>query len=162
MSTLEVPVVRLTPESFAHLGTVVFKPRTEPTVTRPGLRFWSRVGAMDIPGEVEMGILELTAQEFVFDSLERHVKTPEMFISIEGTAVMPIGRGSGPDGFPRPEEIRGYLIDSATSIIMKPGVWHWIPFPLTPVASYLIPALVGTPTEDREVRPLDQPLRFKL
>ncbi|MBM4431984.1 MAG: hypothetical protein FJ026_16790, partial [Chloroflexi bacterium] len=91
MSTLEVPVVRLTPESFAHLGTVVFKPRTEPTVTRPGLRFWSRVGAMDIPGEVEMGILELTAQEFVFDSLERHVKTPEMFISIEGTAVMPIG-----------------------------------------------------------------------
>ncbi len=162
MATVEVPVVRLTPETFGDLGTVVYKPDTEPTVTRPGLRFWSRVGAMEIPGEVEMGILELTAQEFVFDHMERHVHTPEMFIPIEGVAVMPIGLGSGPDGFPWPEEIRGYLIDSTTSIIIRPGVWHWIPYPLTSVASYLIPALVGTPTDDREVRPLDQPLRFKL
>jgi ureidoglycolate hydrolase len=162
MGPLRVPVVRVTPETFAGLGQVVFKPTDQPTVTRPGLRFWSRVAAMDIPGEVEMGVLELTAQDFVFDSLERHVRTPEMFIPLQGVAIMPIGLGSGADGFPRPEEIKGFLIDSETSIIMNPGVWHWIPYPLSPVASYLIPALVGTPTEDREVRLLAEPLRFEI
>jgi ureidoglycolate hydrolase len=162
MVQLRVPVVRATPEAFAGLGQVVRRPTGLPTVTRPGLRFWSRVGAMDIPGEVEMGILELTAQDFVFDSLERHVRTQEMFIPLEGVAIMPIGLGAGADRFPRPEEIRGFLIDSQTSIIMNPGVWHWIPYPLSPVASYLIPALVGTPTEDREVRQLENPLHFEI
>jgi len=162
MGEQRVPVVRLTPETFAGLGQVVLKPVGQPTVTRPGLRFWSRVGAMEIPGEVEMGILELTAQEFVFDSLERHVRTPEMFIPIEGVAIMPIGLGTGQDRFPRPEEIRAFVIDAGTSIIMNPGVWHWIPYPVTAVASYLIPALVGTPTEDREVRLLEKPLRFDI
>jgi ureidoglycolate lyase len=162
MSEERVPVVRLTPESFAGLGQVVIKPAGQPTVTRPGLRFWNRVGAMDVPGEVEMGILELTTQEFVFDSLERHVRTPEMFIPIEGVAIMPIGLGTGEDGFPRPEEIKAFIFDAGTSIIMNPGVWHWIPYPVTAVASYLIPALVGTPTEDREVRLLEKPLRFEI
>jgi len=163
MSVRSIPVVRLTPETFAGLGTVVAsEPSREPDVVREGLRFWNRVGAMNILGEVEMGILELSSQPFVFDSMERHVRTPEMFIPMKGIAVMPIGLGSGPDGFPSPDEIRGFLIDPSVSIIINPGVWHWIPYPLSPVATYLIPALAGTPTEDREVRQLDEVLRFAL
>jgi len=163
MTSTRVPVARLTRETFGGLGTVVpSEPGREPDVVREGLRFWDRAGAMSIPGEVEMGILELSAQPFVFDSMERHVDTPEMFVPLKGVSVMPIGLGSGPDGFPSPDEIRGFLIDPGVSIIMNPGVWHWIPYPLSSVATYLIPALVGTPIEDREVRLLDEPLRFSL
>ena len=162
---VQVKVKRLTAEEFEEFGTVIELPKTSPTFTSDILDYWDAVANM---GDVlvDIGYLVVKHRPFEFTKMERHVKTPEGFIPLGGgCSIFPLAPAGGldkPEATPKPEEIVAFILDGTKGVILKPGVWHWAPFPLGDQAHLLVLLRRGTVKDDLDIKDLRERLGVKM
>lgn len=140
---------RATPVSFAAYGSVITLPSGQTTSESPVYKFWSDIAHYRIEGETEIGICTVfEGQQQVISGVERHLRTPEILIPIDGPFILPLAR-----------EINGkFVVDAFTvavgeAVVINPGVWHGPCLPVKqPSESYYVIFRRGTPAEDVEKR----------
>jgi hypothetical protein len=83
------------------------------------------------------GVLESRPRPMVLSRMERHLRTKEALIVLEGDAVFCIA--------PPQESANGELsgitavrICAGQALILETGAWHWIPFPVGDKAARLL------------------------
>lgn len=146
----------LTSESFKQFGSIVGPQREKPTVTSEILDFWDLVAELNMKN-AEVGYLVVRSRPFLFDKMERHVRTTEMFIPMGGCSIFPLAPAAGlddPDALPLIDEIKAFILDGSSAVILKRGVWHWAPFPLSQSAAYLVLLEKGTVEKDLDIKDL--------
>ena len=138
---------RITPENFARFGWVVTTPRGEPTSQAREYRFWSDRAHYRIEGETEVGVCTVfrLARRTV-DGLERHLRTPEILIPIDGPFVLPVLREGD-----AATDLQAFRVAVGEAVVIETGVWHGACLPVGKRrASYFVVFRRSTPSGDVE------------
>ena len=148
---------KLTAENFRPFGEVIGPQATKPTVSTDILSFWDLVAELRTR-DAEVGYLIVKYRPFTFGKMERHVKTTEMFVPMGSCSIFPLAPASrldDPEATPSLEEVRAFVMDGTAAVLLKEGVWHWAPFPLTELGTYLVLLRKGTVESDLDIKDLE-------
>jgi len=136
---IKVKAKKLTAESFSKFGKVVEIPRTlDETKT---VNYWGTLATFKVEGQSEVGVCIVKKNSNRMDSMERHVKTPEVLVPIEGDFVLPVALSKDledPDERPSAENVEAFYVNDKQCLVMAEGVWHWAPFPAWEQASFFV------------------------
>lgn len=103
------------------------------------------------------GILLARKREGIIRSLERHMRTPEILIALEGDSLICMAKPEAKVGMDQIEGIQVFYIHQGEAIVMHLGTWHWIPVPVNQEETrFLVIFASETEVEDLEVRDLEE------
>jgi len=108
------------------------------------------------------GVLESVPRPMVLGRMERHLRTREALIALDGEAVLCVA--------PPQESANGELsgitavrICAGQALILETGAWHWIPFPVgDSTARFLVIFRSGTGKDDLYYQDLTRALPVRL
>lgn len=132
-------------------------PARPPDIAAGILDYWQGVGIMDFEGEVDVGVLRVHDRAPTFAEMERHHRTPELLVALDGDLLVPVTVG---DDEPAIEGLDVVVVNQGTGILMGVAVWHAIPFSPTAPTTCLVVFRRGTSTDDLEVMPLPTTVRI--
>ena len=115
-----VQAKKVTPGNFALFGAVVTSPVGKPTSEAADYKFWSDIAHYLIDGETEIGMCTVYRQpKAEIGGMERHLRTPEILIPIDGPFVLPLLRDGRPE-----EEAEAFRVDVGEAVVISKAVWH--------------------------------------
>lgn len=133
---------RLTPEGFARYGTVARPPGGAPLAATEQFRYWSDAAAFAVDGETEIGYCTVYAADAPVDWMERHARTPEVLVPIDGPFLLPVMA----DG-----AVEVFRVEPGEAVVIGPGVWHSACRPVDAASTtYFVLFRRGTPHDDVE------------
>ena len=140
---MRIVAQRANPEGMAPYGSVVNAPAHPPTSAGAGYTFWSDIAHYRIEGETEIGLCTVVDRPGeAIDTVERHMRTPEILVPIDGPFVVPLLL----EGSAEPSAFR---VDPGEAIVIGEGVWHGACLPAGMArSSYFVIFRRGTPAED--------------
>lgn len=150
-------LVTLTAAAFAPYGTILSEEQPNADVDSSELRYVGGVFTADI-GPVSVGLMTCKARPAVLHRMERHVRTPEILANLGGPATIAVAAPGLPFPESRGDGVTAFRLASGTAIALRPGTWHWAPFPEGSEAVYLVAFAQGTEATDLEVAELPSPI----
>lgn len=126
--TVPVPVIRATPASFAPFGHVLDPETAVPGYVGPGystMRF-----PLELGGRPDLTLLRHPFDRIACRAMERHTQVTELRVPLDPRAsvVFVAAPGTAPD----PGDVRGFLVDGASALLIAKECWHSPSYPLDP------------------------------
>lgn len=148
---MKIRAKHVTPENFSAFGRVVVPPASKPTSEAPDYKFWSDIADYDIEGETEIGICTVFRQrKSEISGMERHLRTPEILIPINGPFILPLLSEGAAD-----HDAQAFRVDLGEAVVIDRAVWHGTCLPVGKKASsYFVIFRKRTPHEDVEKKPV--------
>lgn len=127
--------------AFARYGEVAQLPGGEPLAATEEFRFWSDVAAFEVEGQTEIGFCTVyRRQEAHVTWMERHARTPEVLVPIDGPFLLPVMAE---------DRIEVFLVEPGEAVVIGVNVWHSACLPVDAgEATYFVIFRRGTPQED--------------
>jgi ureidoglycolate hydrolase len=147
----EIKAERLTATNFLEFGTVVNTPKTDPSLSSG---YVPQLATFNIDGETEIGICTVHKSTEPMTWMERHLKTMEVFISIEGDFLLAMSRPqdpADPEHIPQADAVRAFHVREGQTVVMQPGSWHAV-LSLDERCSFLIIFKKDTAKDDLMVK----------
>ncbi len=142
---MTIPSGKPTRSNFSKYGKVVRLPSGKPTSQAKEYKFWSDIADYGIDGETEIGICTVYRQRVRhITGVERHLRTPEILIPIDGPFVLPLLKEGE-------KNVEAFRFDVGEAVVIEPAVWHGACLPVEKKeTSYFVIFRKGTPHEDVE------------
>ena len=157
---LELKTIELTAENFRDYGHVISTSSALPTAQNSELTYWGKVSEFKIISPVSTGILLGHEREKVVKSFERHLKTPEMLVALEGESVICFAKPSAA-GSDEITGIKAFTLKQGDAFVMNPGTWHWVAFPTNAEkCKFLVLFAEGTEACDLQIKDLPQEIKL--
>ena len=135
--------------AFAPFGTLLGQPACVPSLERGDITFWNNTADLSgLRGSGVTGHLIAHRRELTLTRIERHLHTPEAFIATTGRSLLVVGEPGEID----PEQLCAFEISAGQAVLLRPGTWHWAPYPLTEAATFLLILRAETSEHDIEMR----------
>ena len=161
---MEIKVKYPTPENFAKFGTIVVPSFKEsPATFSENHNYWHNVADISgLKGEGTVGYLEIERKnrKFYLEKMERHQETLEAFIPMSGAGIFCLAPVSPDRDVPDINSIEAFYIDGSSSFFLAPGVWHWLPFALTPQIKFTL--LLKKTTVEKDLEIVDLPKKLDI
>ncbi len=146
---------KITADNFRKFGSVVTAPKSTPTSQAADYKFWSDIADYKIDDETEIGICTVYRQkENRITGMERHLRTPEILIPIDGAFVLPLLVEGELEN-----KAEAFKVNIGEAVKINNAVWHGACLPADKKeSSYFVIFRKGTPHEDVEkknVTPLE-------
>jgi ureidoglycolate hydrolase len=134
---VRVPVQPLTAKSFVEYGQLLVPRDTEPDFQ--GLMSVGWRADFEVTGEIRIMTLRSQYSGMRFSMLERHFDVTQTFIPLgSDLSVVAVAAPTG-DEPPKPEEVRGFLLDGTAGYVLKRGTWHSLDrYPLKPPSADIV------------------------
>jgi hypothetical protein len=123
------------------------------------LSYWDAMVSAAFPDETGIGWFELRRRPLRGTEVERHLRTPEALLCVEGDAICVLGAPVEPSAL-TPDRVRAFRIRHGEGLLLRPGTWHALPFPLADRAVFWVVFRKGTAQEDLEVVDVEHVARF--
>lgn len=147
-----LPVLRARPlsaEAFAPYGTLLGQPARVPSLERGDITFWNNTADLSgLQGSGVTGYLIAHRRELTLTQIERHIYTPEAFIASTGRSLLVVGEPGEID----PGRLCAFEISAGQAVLLRPGAWHWAPYPLSEAATFLLILRAETSEHDVQMR----------
>lgn len=166
LDTIELKINKINRNSFKNYGEVLEVPENKPTHTSNCFDIW--MGFEEIitkNNKSKFSWFKVKHRnDFKSSNIERHLNTSEALIPVRGQSVIIVGlpgeKGSGE--IIQKDSLKAFYIDGTKGINLKPGIWHWIPFPLEDEADFLLIFADRTDKDDCEVIDLTEKMGIEL
>ena len=156
---MKLDVQQIATENFANFGVIVAPENREPTAELEGMVFWADLANLPNLGkEYGLGYATQAVRPNVQKNCERHMKTPELLLSMGGDMVIVVGLPDypeEPEKLPAPERFKAFRVPEGVPVLLKPGVWHWAPFAVSDMIRLLVIFASGTSASDAVVKDLE-------
>ena len=156
-----VEIEALTPCAFSPFGAVMSAPTREPDIASEFNRYWDQVVPFRVVGIPQIGFLRVRSRPLVVSWLERHLAHTQAFIPLGGhpcvIAVAPPATAS-----PVSADVRAFLLDGSTGVVLDEGTWHHLVFPLVPETDVILLLAQDTKDTDMHIVQLPAPVRLWL
>ena len=136
----KVKVKRLTKDNFKPYGEVIITEGEYKIINQGNGKKWNNLVSFDMfedSGKINLGILRTKYLEPLFNQMERHHYTSQIFISLDQgkslVAVAPIS-----DKYPDPEKVEIFLMEGGQGVSFYRKVWHHSLFPLNSEQDYVL------------------------
>jgi len=96
----------------------------------------------------------------MLDKMERHQYASESFIPTSGDGIFCLAPATSDKDVPDVSSIEAFWIDGTASFFVAPGVWHWLPFALTPEMKFVL--LLKKSTVEKDLEIVDLPEKVKI
>lgn len=138
MDVVRVSVAPLSADAFAPYGELLEAGEHGPDFTGISSAGWQASFESDSPPEVMLYRSRYSGQRFT--TLERHLAVTQAFIPLAGVpAVVAVAPPTSGDEPPKPEDVRGFILDGKAGYILKTGAWHSPDrYPLYPPSSDVV------------------------
>lgn len=166
MNEHKIPVETLHYENFKQFGEIIpmkdFRvlsdirigealtgsaPVTVPTVSTQEVELWADLLETDMGGEISITVFMVKHRSFNCNMMESHFNKPEILIPLdESPMAMPFALSG--DNKPDNKTIRVFLFDGSKAVLVKPGIWHWPPFPIAGPTTLMAIQKKGSSRED--------------
>jgi ureidoglycolate lyase len=163
MKVVKIKIEELTGESFKPYGEIIDVPYTKPDFSNDELELWCGIDEIKIDkGVGQFCWLNVKSRRpFVCNNFECHINTSEAMIPVLGQSVVVVAlpdNNSVSSNLADPKSIKAFFIDGSKGFNLKPRVWHWLPYPLSTKASFILLFKKGTPEEDLQIINLNEEL----
>ena len=138
---------------------LVAQPKRQSDVRNAVLDYWASVAVMRIEGEVDVGIMRVRQRQPSFDTMERHLRTPELIVALDSEILLPVSVDEASGDRPDVDRLRVVRVDQGSGVVMERGVWHAIPFATKSTADCLVIFRRNTAIDDLEVMRLQTVIR---
>jgi ureidoglycolate lyase len=181
-----IPAEPLTPESFAAFGDVLAPvgkrldnrdllslgyARMSDPVSEDRLDdfdvldYWGAIASITRE-PMRLGYLRTKRRPFAFSWFERHLKGTQTFIPLGGQAsifaVAPPSALADPKALPELAQVRAFRLDGAAGVNIRPGVWHWTPFPVGETADFIILVRENVAEDDLHFVDLEERMQARI
>ncbi len=142
--------VRITSDNFSRYGRLARLPETDPLAATDQFKFWSDAAFFETSDQTEIGFCTVFARpDETVAWMERHARTPEVLIPIDGPFVLPVFDG---------DRVEAFRVEPGEAVVIGTNVWHSACIPVGAAkATYFVIFRRGTPHEDvfkTEVEPV--------
>jgi ureidoglycolate hydrolase len=159
----DIKAVALTPENFKDYGQILSISNKEPMADNQEIAYWGKVTELAMTEMVSTGILVCRKREGLIKSLERHTRTPEILVALEGDSLICMAKPESVVSTNRIEGIQAFHVRQGEALVMHGGTWHWAPVPVNrEETKFLVIFASGTEGEDLEIRELPNPIKVSL
>ncbi len=148
----------LTKEGFGPYGTIIAPPGDAVAAADEShFAFYPVVSAEELSGSEMFANLVCKYRPFILKKLERHLETPEMLCALSGDSLLCVAAPSANPEILSLDDVRVFTIRQSQAVLLKPGCWHWIPYPLQKGPSlFLLLFKDGTGDNDLEIAVLPE------
>ena len=157
--SLELAVEPLDATTFEPFGRVIERPSREHDASGPGWSWWAETVSLD--GDDRpwgVGYLDLEPAPLRFDWAERHLRTLEAIVPIDGDVLVYVaaaGRSNEAGARPPLDEFRVFRVPRGTGVVLHRGVWHGAPLADGRAARAIVLILEGTGADDVDLARFD-------
>jgi len=163
MKNLNVKLLVPNKDNFKSFGELISIPDSvKPATLSDNHDYWHNLTDFSsLKNEAATGFLRVYRKNrtMVFNQMERHSKTIEAFIPINGTGIFFMCPA---DERPDPSKMAAFILDRTFGVSLKPGTWHWLPYPLTEHMDFVLILRKSTVEEDLEIVNLDDEYNINL
>jgi hypothetical protein len=159
---MELRVVDLSMESLKGIGHLLTPEQWKAPGKGMEYTYTDIDADLGLPPPCSAGVLESVPRPMVLGRMERHLRTREALIALDGEAVLCVappqeGANGGLSG------ITAVRIRAGQALILETGAWHWIPFPVgDSTARFLVIFRSGTGKDDLYYQDLTRALPVRL
>ncbi len=150
--------VDLSQKNFEPYGEVLSIPQENPEYITERFNLWPRLGRMKVLHEIQVGISTFFKRPFRFARMERHLKSMEVMLFLNGTFYMPfaLSGSNSVDEVPRVNNVKVFKFNPLQGVVLNSGVWHWTPFPVNEGTSGMFIFETGTELNDLIIKDFDK------
>ncbi|WP_196592774.1 ureidoglycolate lyase [Pectinatus sottacetonis] len=131
----DIPLIKAVPETIEAYGKFLGKPDRKPTLERGDIDYYHNIAPSgDFTKYPVSSFLICHKHDFILKRVERHKFTEETFIPLEGHSLMILGK----KGELKEENLVAVYMDGSWGIQLYRGTWHFAPFPLDPLATFIL------------------------
>ena len=136
----KVKVEPLTKDNFKQYGEVIATEGEHKIINKGNGKKWNNLVNFDMfedGGKVNLGILSTKYLSPLFNKMERHHYTSQIFISLgQGKSLVAVAPIS--DRYPDPEKVEVFLMEEGQGVSFYRKVWHHSLFPLNREQDYVL------------------------
>jgi ureidoglycolate hydrolase len=145
----------LTEKTFSEYGQIISPESVKPSDREELYDWWADLVLFDkISNNYGVGMAKVQKHSTPQRCAERHMATPEFLLPIGGDMGIIIGPPDYPEEPSRLPDISrfaAFRIREGEGALLKPGVWHWVPYPLQSKIHMLVIFAVETSKKDLTV-----------
>ena len=145
-----IQVQPLQQDTFAQYGNIVDGIVNDALPTEDDERLLTWLKGADLPSFQGDGLavyLVTKRRKFIVDQLEVHRECAPLIVPISGTAFIPVAT-SKENGDPDIDNMAAFILDQGQALVLHPGIWFVVPFPIGIRAKYIFGIRKSTPTMD--------------
>ena len=145
-----IQVQPLQHDTFAPYGNIVdgIINQAAPTEDDERLLTWLK-GAelLSFQGDGLAVYLVTKHRKFIVDQMEVHRECAPLIVPVSGTAFIPVVT-SKEDGDPDMDHMAAFILEQGQAVVLHPGTWFVVPFPIGKRAKYIFVIRKSTPGKD--------------
>lgn len=104
-------------------------------------QYWPNVARLP-SGQMKIGLNRPARRDLSFSFMERHLLGTQAFIPLGGKrSVIALAPDTGvddPRALPNVADLTAFLLEGDVGVNIRPGTWHWSPFPLEDGGQFLL------------------------
>lgn len=155
MNEIEAPLNEISSENITDYGTLIDTAERRANFSSKVFSYWDRLDAVATEGQISFGILESYPGPLVAVNMERHTRTTETIIPLDGEIILVLCPPSD-EARADLDSVAAFRIPAGKAVTLKPGTWHYVPMVAERTVKTMIVFRAGTPDEDLFVDEIEQ------
>jgi ureidoglycolate hydrolase len=156
LKVIELKVERLDKKNFAPYGEIIGPQKAKADLENDDIAFYPGISHIELTKQGGMfSWLEVKKpRKFICENLERHINCTESMIPFGGSSICVVALSKNMNDTNSPVDagsIRAFFMDGSLAVNLKKGAWHWIPFPISEKASFIVVFEKETHKKDLEI-----------
>jgi ureidoglycolate hydrolase len=156
VKTIELKVERLTVKTIAPYGEIIGQIGAKKAIDNEDMSFAPGLSNLELANKGGMfSFLDIKRpRPFICENLERHLNCTEALIPLGGQSICVLALSKDMKDPKSPVDfnsVKAVIMDGSLAVNLKIGAWHWIPYPLSERASFVVVFEKDTHTEDLEI-----------
>lgn len=147
MNEIEVSLNEISRENIADYGTLIDTGDRPADFSSEVFSYWDGLDAITAEGRVSFGILESYPGPLVAVNMERHTRTTETIIPLDGDIILVLCRPTD-EARADLDSAAAFRIPAGKAVTLKTGTWHYVPLVADRPVKAMIVFRAGTPNDD--------------
>ncbi|MHB8277965.1 MAG: ureidoglycolate lyase [Candidatus Humimicrobiaceae bacterium] len=167
VKVIELKVERLTREVIAPYGEIIGQIGAKPDIDNEDMSFFPGLSNLELTHNGGMfSFLDIKRpRPFICENFERHVNCTEALIPLGGQSICVFALSKDMKDPKSPVDFnsaKAFFMDGSLAVNLKIGAWHWIPYPISEKASFVVVFEKDTHKKDLEIIDLKKDYKVSL
>jgi ureidoglycolate hydrolase len=131
---------KLSIQSFKLYGEVIGTHDNKPDMETETFDYWhNEMDLSNFTVKTTCGWLDLKPKGFLVNNLQRLPRSDEGYLATDSNiSFIPVAPNDPKTNLPDYDKLRIFVIEKGMGVIVKKDTWHWAPFPLTKVCTFVL------------------------